>query len=340
METYMRYVLGLAARGSGFVAPNPMVGAMILAEGRIIGAGYHQQFGGHHAEVYALNNVYEKDKHLLPESTLFVSLEPCNHFGKTPPCTEKIISSGIKKVVIGTLDPNPLVAGKGVQRLRDAGIEVITGVLEAECRQLNRFFFTFHEKKRPYITLKWAESADGYISATAGKPVHLTNSESDIIVHKKRAEHQAILVGANTIITDNPKLTTRLWEGKNPIRIVIDTHGNLPFGAVIFDTSAPTIIFHFGPDNTQNNIEYIHIENTQLTDQILHQLYIRNINSVLVEGGTKTHQLFLDSNQYDSINIFKTPHLLISGIQAPVVDLSGFIKTPILNDILYTKDFR
>ena len=314
----MRYSLSLASRGSGYVSPNPMVGAVVVAEGRIIGEGWHREFGGAHAEVNALQDVKAEDLHLLPQATLFVTLEPCNHFGKTPPCTEKILTSGIKNVVIGTLDPNPLVAGKGVERLKANGVQVTVGVLEKECRELNKFFFCYHEKKRPFVTIKWAQSADGFIAAADGKPVHFTNNESDILVHKMRAEHMGILVGGKTIITDNPQLTTRLWKGKNPIRIVIDTKNNLPDDAHVLDQSTPTIVFNFVQDKTINNIRYIKIENENIPQQVLAHLYQLNINSVLFEGGTKTIQTFLNAGLCDAIYYFESEIKLGSGIAAPL----------------------
>ena len=316
----MQYSLGLASRGAGHVAPNPMVGAVVVVEDRIIGEGWHQQFGGAHAEVNALNAVKPEDVHLLPQATLFVTLEPCNHFGKTPPCTEKIIASGVKKVVIGSLDPNPLVAGKGVERLRDTGIEVFTGVLETECRHLNRFFFTFHEKKRPYITLKWAQSADGFIAGEGGKPIHFTNAACDQLVHKLRAEHMGILVGGNTVITDNPRLTTRLWPGKNPTRIIIDTKNNLPTDAHIFNDEAPTVIFNFLENKTVNQHTYIQIPATNYLPALLTQLHHLQINSVLVEGGTKTLQQFIDERMYDEIIYFESKQPIQKGIKGPVVE--------------------
>lgn len=314
----MRYSLSLASRGSGYVSPNPMVGAVVVAEGRIIGEGWHREFGGAHAEVNALDDVKAEDLHLLPQATLFVSLEPCNHFGKTPPCTEKILTSGIKNVVIGTLDPNPLVAGKGVERLQENGVSVTVGVLEKECRDLNKFFFCYHENKRPYVTIKWAQSADGFIAADDGTPVHFTNNESDILVHKMRAEHMGILVGGKTIITDNPQLTTRLWKGKNPIRIVIDTKNNLPDDAHVLDQSTPTIVFNFVQDKKENNIRYIKIEKENIPEQVLANLYQLNINSVLIEGGTTTIQSFLNAGLYDAIYYFESEIKLGSGIAAPL----------------------
>jgi diaminohydroxyphosphoribosylaminopyrimidine deaminase/5-amino-6-(5-phosphoribosylamino)uracil reductase len=317
---YMQYCLSLASRGAGHVAPNPMVGAVVVVEDRIIGEGWHQQFGGAHAEVNALNAVKPEDLFLLPQATLFVTLEPCNHFGKTPPCTEKIISSGIKKVVIGSLDPNPLVAGKGVERLKENGIAVTTHVLENKCRELNKYFFCYHEKKRPYITLKWAQSADGFIAGEGGKPIHFTNAASDQIVHKLRAENMSILIGGNTAITDNPRLTTRLWPGKNPTRIILDTKNNLPSDAHIFNDEAPTLIFNFLENKTVNQHTYIQIPSTNYLPELLTHLHHLQINSVLVEGGTKTLQQFIDARLYDEIIYFESKQPIQKGIKGPIAE--------------------
>lgn len=328
----MQYSLALASRGAGAVAPNPMVGAVVVAEGRIIGEGWHREFGGAHAEVNALDAVKPEDLHLLPQATLFVTLEPCNHFGKTPPCTEKIIASGIKKVVIGSLDPNPLVAGKGVERLEKNGIAVTTHVLENECRELNKYFFCYHEKKRPYITLKWAQSADGFIAGEGGKPIHFTNAACDQMVHKLRAENMSILIGGNTVITDNPRLTTRLWPGKNPTRIIIDTKNNLPVDAHIFNDEATTVIFNFLENKIVNHHTYIQIPPTNYLPAILSHLHQLQINSVLVEGGTKTLQQFIDTKLYDEIIYFESSHIIQNGIKGPVVD--GNFSTTELDGVL------
>lgn len=328
----MQYSLALASRGAGAVAPNPMVGAVVVAEQRIIGEGWHQQFGGAHAEVNALDAVKPEDLHLLPQATLFVTLEPCNHFGKTPPCTEKILASGIKKVVVGTLDPNPLVSGKGVNYLRQNGVEVTVGILEKVCRELNKHFFCFHEKKRPFITLKWAQSADGFIAGENGKPIHFTNASCDQLVHKWRAEHMGIFIGGRTVITDNPHLTTRLWKGKNPTRIILDTKNNLPAESHIFNDEAPTVIFNFLENKTVNQHTYIQIPTTNYLPAILSHLHQLQINSVLVEGGTKTLQQFIDTKLYDEIIYFESSHIIQNGVKGPVVE--GNFSTTELDGVL------
>ena len=334
----MQYCLTLASRGSGFVAPNPMVGALVVAEGRIIGEGWHQEFGAAHAEVNALNNVKPENVHLLSEATLFVTLEPCNHFGKTPPCTEKIINSGIKKVVVGTLDPNPLVSGKGIARLKENGIEVIVGLLEKDCRELNKFFFCFHEKKRPYITLKWAQSSDGFIAMENNNPVHLTNSYSDHLVQKMRAEHMAIFVGGRTVLSDNPKLTNRSGSGKNPLRISVDTQNNFPPHFSIFNSEAESIIFNFEKNEIRENVEFIKIEKGENTfGQIMNILFEKKINSILVEGGSNTIDQLIKSNLWDEMKIFDTPKILSTGIIAPATAGKEISTEKIYDNTLITR---
>jgi diaminohydroxyphosphoribosylaminopyrimidine deaminase / 5-amino-6-(5-phosphoribosylamino)uracil reductase len=333
----MQYALGLAAKGSEFVAPNPMVGAVIVAFDTIIGEGYHERFGSAHAEVNALASVKQEHLDLIKDATLYVTLEPCNHFGKTPPCTEKVIEAGFKKVVIGTADPNPVVNGAGIKRLLEAGVEVEVGVLETECRDLNKHFFCFYEKQRPYITLKWAQTLTGFIGTHDHKPIHITNAHSDALVHKWRATHMGILVGGKTVITDNPKLTNRLWTGNNPIRIVIDTHGSLPADANIFNAEAATIVFNFMLDAQAKNVAFVKIENNQnILTQILNNLFVRNINSVLVEGGTITLQHFIDANLWDEINYFETGHHLQHGVLGPNIPEGEWEETTIMGDKLYT----
>lgn len=315
---YMRRCIELAARGAGYVAPNPMVGSVIVHEGRIIGEGWHRQYGGPHAEVDAFHSVRAEDLHLLPASVWYVSLEPCNHHGKTPPCTDLILSSGARRVVVGAQDPNPLVAGSGIARMREQGIEVITDVLTAECRTLNRAFFCYYERHRPFITLKWAESADGFIALPGGVPVHLSNPAADILVHRLRAEHMAILIGARTALNDNPRLTTRLWNGPNPLRLVIDTYGELRSDLHLFDGSAETAVFTV---NTLLQVPNAHIiplsSEQEVLPQIMEYLWGRKIHSLLVEGGTATLRTFLDSGLYDAVLRILSAQVLQQGIPAP-----------------------
>lgn len=294
----MRRCLQLARCGEAGAPPNPMVGAVIVCDGRIIGEGYHRRCGGPHAEVNAINSVKGKD--LLSRSTIYVSLEPCAHYGKTPPCADLIIETGIRRVVIGCTDPFAKVNGLGIKKLREAGCEVQVGVLEQECRELNRRFFTFHEKHRPWIILKWAQSNDGFIGKD--ERVILSNVPTQTLVHRLRARSGAILVGTNTALMDNPTLTTRLWPGPNPLRLTIDRNGILPSTLHLKDNSTPTVIY------SHESIE-----------EILADLYARGIQSLLVEGGAKLLQSFIDKGLWDEARIETAPLCLGQGTKAPTL---------------------
>ena len=317
----MKRALSLAKLGLGKVAPNPMVGCVIVCNDKIIGEGYHKVFGGPHAEVNAIQQV--KDQSLLTESTAFVTLEPCAHFGKTPPCADFLIKSGVKKVVIGTRDSNPLVAGKGIEKLQKAGIEVVENIMEKECRQLNRRFFTFHEKSRPYVILKWAQTLDGYLDKQRSPDEiginWISGPETKSLVHKWRSEEQAILVGRNTIMNDNPSLTVRDYSGKNPIRVVIDsqlTIGNLKN---VFSDDAETLVFNRIKNEKEATIEWIKIQETS-TDNILKELFKRGIQSILVEGGSRTLQYFIIDNVWDEARIIVGDLQFGAGIKAPIIN--------------------
>ena len=319
-EKYMRRCIELAANGLCNVAPNPMVGAVIVCDGRIIGEGYHIRCGEAHAEVNAIRSV--KDESLLQRSTIYVSLEPCSHYGKTPPCADLIIEKQIPRIVIGCQDPFSKVAGRGIQKLRDAGREVIVGVLEKECRHLIRRFITFNTLHRPFITLKWAESADHFIDIerTNGKPVILSSPLSSMLVHKKRAEADAIMVGRRTALLDNPSLTVRNWYGHNPIRIVLDRSLSLPNDLQIFDGDIPTLIFTEKKRSEEKNITYITIDfSHNPLIQIMEELYQRKIQSLLVEGGSQLLQSFIDNGLWDEAFIEKCPCRLYSGVKAPEI---------------------
>lgn len=319
-EKYIRRCIELAGNGKCNVAPNPMVGAVIVCDGRIIGEGYHIRCGEAHAEVNAIRSV--KDQSLLKRSTIYVSLEPCSHYGKTPPCADLIIEKQIPRIVIGCQDPFSEVAGRGIQKLRDAGREVIVGVLEEECRHLIRRFITFNTLHRPYITLKWAESADRFIdiNRTDGNPVVLSSPFTSMLVHKKRAETDAIMVGRRTALLDNPSLTVRNWYGRNPIRIVMDRALSLPDGLHLFDGSVPTLVFTEKERPAKENVTYITIDfkNSPLK-QIMEALYQRKIQSLLVEGGSQLLQSFIDSGLWDDIYVEKCPNRLYSGVKAPEI---------------------
>ncbi len=323
-EKYMERCIELALLGSGNVAPNPMVGSVIVCRGKIIGEGFHQQYGGPHAEVNAVNAV--SDASLLKESTLYVSLEPCAHFGLTPPCSNLIIEKQIPKVVIGTTDPFAEVAGKGIEKLQKAGVEVKAGVLENECRELNRRFFTFHEKQRPYVILKWAQTADGYIDIDRsrkdfGIPTWITGDLALRLVHKIRSEESAILVGTNTAIKDNPSLTVRNWSGNNPVRMVVDKNQRLPASLNLFDQSTTTLIFNSDKEGTEGLNTWIKIDfQKEVIPQLLDSLYRHKILSVIVEGGRKLIESFNESGLWDEMHVFTGNKFFASGVKAPSVD--------------------
>ena len=325
-ENFMRRCIQLAKMGAGNVAPNPMVGSIIVYNNKIIGEGYHRKFGQSHAEVNAINSV--KDKELLSKSELYVTLEPCAHFGKTPPCADLIIEKKIKKVYIGCRDSFEKVDGKGIQKLKNAGVDVKIGLLEAECLELNKRFFTFFNKKRPYVILKWAQTLDGFIDKKRepnSPPTinRISSQQANWLVQKMRGEEQAILIGAQTAINDNPQLTARL-NNKNPIRIVIDKNLSLNQNLKIFDNNAKTLIFsNIEPTKPLTlNQEIIKIDfNENIAAQILEKLYNYQIQSVIVEGGTKTHNLFIKSNLWDEAIVFTGNKIFKQGTKA--AEISG-----------------
>ena len=314
-EKFMIRCLELAEKGRGRVSPNPMVGAVVVHDGKIIGEGYHRNYGGPHAEVHAIESV--KEKHLLPKATIYVNLEPCAHFGKTPPCSLLIREAGIRRIVIGCRDSYKEVDGKGIQMLKDAGREVITGVLEKESRALNVRFFTFHEKKRPYVILKWAVTKDGYIdkirSDNSEPAPWITNSLCRIWVHRQRAQEDAVLIGTQTARNDNPGLTVRNWSGNNPIRVVTDRRGILPANLQIFDNKAKTLILGSGNKPNACTISY---ENEN-AEEISNLLYQENIHSVIVEGGSRLLQNFIDNDLWDEAWCFTGNITFGNGIKGP-----------------------
>lgn len=319
-EIYIRRCIELAQKALGNTYPNPLVGSVIIHNGKIIGEGFHKKAGEPHAEINAINSINEEDKHLIPESTIYVSLEPCAHFGKTPPCALKIVELGFKKVVVGAMDSHDKVNGKGKKIITDAGIEVVSSVLENECRELNKRFFTYHEKKRPFIILKWAESADGFMDKDF-QPTQISNSLSKQFVHQMRSEEHAILVGKNTALHDNPSLTVREIEGRNPIRILIDHNLDIPENFNIYNDEAETIIFNSIENSEDKHLKFIKIEKENSLNQILEKLYELQIQSVIIEGGRFTLQQFIDQNLWDEAIIFKNQNLnLENGTKAP--DLS------------------
>ena len=319
-EIFMRRCIELAKCGFGTASPNPMVGAVIVCDGKIIGEGWHRRCGEAHAEVNAVNSVV--DKSLLKKSTIYVSLEPCAHVGRTPACADMLIREGIPRVVVGSIDPFEKVAGKGIEKLRNAGVEVKIGVLKQECDWLNRRFFTFHTKRRPYIILKWAQTADGFIdnirTDSTKKPLKITNVQFDRLVHKWRTEEDAILVGTRTALLDNPQLTARLWSGRNSVRVCIDRELKVSASSRIFDCQAKTIIINGSKEGTNGNLIFCKADfNENIVPQILDILYRNEIQSVIVEGGAQTLNSFISSGLWDEARIFTSTEKITNGVKAP-----------------------
>lgn len=328
-EQYLNRCLDLAIKGLGSVAPNPLVGSVIVHKNRIIGEGYHKEFGGPHAEVNAISSVRQPE--LLPESTLYVNLEPCSHFGKTPPCSDLIIRQKIKKVVIGCVDPFDLVTGKGIARLRNNGCEVVVGVLKNQSLAINKRFFTFHEKKRPYIILKWAQTADGFIDTLRPpdsniKPAWITSENLRILVHKWRSEEPAIMVGTHTALADNPRLNVREWTGKQPLRIVVDRNLMLPRKLHLFDNSLETLVLNATTDKKEQKTTFLKLPfegDLVSLPHLLRYLYEKGIQSVLVEGGRQLLQSYINQGLWDEARVFGGPQFFGEGIKAPQINPSN-----------------
>ena len=318
-EQYIKRCLEISKLGIGTTRPNPSVGAVLVVDSKIIGEGFTSPYGGNHAEVNAINSIQNQE--LLKKATLYVTLEPCSHTGKTPPCSDLIITSGIKKVVIGCVDANSLVFGKGIERMRNAGCEVIVGVLEKECLKHHKRFFTFHTKKRPHVVLKWAETSDGFIAPkTKNKqaPEWISNEISRQIVHKWRSEEHAILVGTKTVFDDNPSLDVRHWKGENPIRIIIDKELKIPRISKVYDASVKTIFINANKKTQKGNIFFETIDFSKpIASQICALLFDHKIQSVIIEGGAKTLQTFIDENFWDEARVFKSDVRFVEGVQAP-----------------------
>jgi diaminohydroxyphosphoribosylaminopyrimidine deaminase/5-amino-6-(5-phosphoribosylamino)uracil reductase len=315
---YMQRCLQLAANGFGFTRSNPLVGCVIVFQGKIISEGFHRGFGLPHAEVEALSKI--KDNTILANAIVYVNLEPCSHFGKTPPCADLLISKGVKHVVIASLDPNPLVSGAGIKKMQAAGINVVPGILDKENKELNKRFFTFHTKSRPYIILKWAQSKDGFLAPLNHKgSFKLTNSLSNSLVHQWRAQEMGILVGRNTVENDNPELTVRNIDGQNPVRIVLDPSNKLGNNFAVFNNNATTLIYNNKITQIVANVERIKIDQDNFLANVLKDLHDRNILSVLVEGGAFTLDSFIQSNLWDEARIFKTSVELKTGIPSPII---------------------
>jgi diaminohydroxyphosphoribosylaminopyrimidine deaminase/5-amino-6-(5-phosphoribosylamino)uracil reductase len=314
-ELFMRRAFQLAQNGIGRVSPNPMVGCVIVKDEQIIGEGWHQKYGEGHAEVNAVNSV--SDKLSIRESTFYVTLEPCAHFGKTPPCADLLVSLLPRRVVIANLDPNPLVAGKGIEKLKKAGIEVECGLLADVGWELNRRFFTCMTQKRPYIILKWAETADGFIARKNFDSKWISNSFSRLLVHKWRTEETAILVGTNTARYDNPKLNAREWSGNQPIRVVIDKNLQLPNTLHLFDQSQPTLVYNLNKEAEQENLIWVKLPEEEFISLLINDLYKRKIQSLFVEGGSFLLNTLLALNFWDELRVFKSQEIFSEGIKAP-----------------------
>ncbi|MFT5761901.1 MAG: diaminohydroxyphosphoribosylaminopyrimidine deaminase [Polaribacter sp.] len=338
-EKYIQRCLQIAKNGIGTARPNPSVGAVVVLNDVIIGEGFTSAYGGNHAEVNAINAV--KDKSQLKEATIYVTLEPCSHFGKTPPCADLIVKHQFKNVVIGCLDANILVTGKGIELLKKAGINVVVGVLENECLEHHKRFFTVQNKKRPYIILKWAETKSGFVAPLKKKsnnPVWISNQYSQQLVHKWRSEEHAILVGTNTVIEDNPKLNVRSWSGNNPIRIVLDRSLRIPKTANVFDESVQTIFLTEKRSKNQEERDNVVFEEINFPENIAEQickvLYKHQIQSVIIEGGTQTLQTFIDANLWDEARVFIGENEFKNGIKGPVISGKLTSESNLKGDVL------
>lgn len=319
---YMQRCLQLAKKGLGNTAPNPMVGAVLVYNDKIIGEGFTSKYGGNHAEVNCIASVKENQRKFISKATLYVSLEPCSHFGKTPPCSNLIVENKIPKVVIGALDTNELVSGKGVKHLKDNGVKVTVGVLKKECLDLNKRFFTFHNKKRPYFILKWAKSRDNFIGKLKKEktaPIWISNPLSQQLVHLWRAQEQAILVGTNTVLSDNPSLTTRLVSGKNPMRIVLDKNLRIPKNFKVLDDSVKTIILTEKKRPSTENTVYEPINFSNILEEISRILTKYEIQSVIIEGGKQTLETFIDKHKLDEARMFIGDVVLKNGVSSPIL---------------------
>lgn len=333
-EIYMRRCLELAERGLGAVAPNPMVGAVLVHEGVVIGEGYHMKFGEGHAEVNCIQSVKKEQESLISKSKLFVSLEPCSHYGKTPPCTNLILQNKISEVVIACRDPFEKVSGTGIAQLRAAGVKVDVGLLENEAIDLNRRFFCFHQKKRPYIILKWAQTSNHNIAHAMGAPLKISNAITDKKVHQWRSEESSIMVGTNTVLSDNPSLTTRFWSGKNPIRIIIDKNLKISASKKVFNDDATTLIFNFLEEKITGSNHFIKLyPEKNILNQILFKLHEMQIQSILVEGGTFLIQSFIDEGLWDEARIITNTKMDVEqGLSAPVIDKKQLIREELFGD--------
>lgn len=337
-EIFMQRCIDLALNGLGSVSPNPLVGAVLVCDNRIIGEGWHRRYGDAHAEVNAIEEVrqnYPDSSELLKRSTLYVNLEPCSHTGKTPPCADRILAEGIPRVVIGIPDPFEQVNGKGIQKLKDGGAEVITGILTDACEELNKRFLTFHQDRRPYIILKWAESHDGFFAPPDEQQSWITNTASRTLVHQWRAEEDAILIGTRTARIDNPQLNVRLVKGRDPVKVILDRNLQLSPDLRLFDKSARVLLFNEIKTERKEHIQYLKVDfNEYLLPFMLYQLYLLDVQSLIVEGGAFTLQQFIARNLWDEARIFKGKEPFMEGIPAPRLDSEPVLKTAVSTDDL------
>lgn len=331
-ELYMKRAMELAVSGLGHVSPNPLVGCVIVHNHLIVGEGWHKKYGEAHAEVNAIESV--TDKSILKDCTVYVNLEPCSHFGKTPPCADLLIKHQVKKVVVANLDTNPVVAGEGIKKLRAAGIEVITGILEKEGRELNKRFFKYMEQKRPYVILKWAETSDGFIARENYDSKWISNEYSRQLVHKWRAEEDAVLVGTKTVAHDNPELTVRDWTGRNPVRIVLDRFLRLSEKLHIFDRKHKTICYNVMKHEAHSNLLLVRLDEENFINRVMDDMVKQKIQSVIVEGGATTLQLFLDAGLWDEARIFVSDKGFGKGIRAPKIHGNLIAQESVFNDTL------
>lgn len=336
-EQYIRRCLELAQLGKGYVSPNPMVGAVLVHNGRIIGEGWHKEYGKAHAEVNCIESVADIDKQLIPESMMYVSLEPCAHHGKTPPCAERLVKERVKEVIVCNPDPFEKVGGRGMQILHDNNIATTTGILDKEGRWLNRRFFCVQEHKRPYIILKWAQSANGIFAPYGNRRYQISNVYSSSIVHKWRTEEDAIIVGTNTALADDPQLTSRLWEGKNPLRIVIDRSLILPTNLKLFKRETDTWVVNDKKDEQGDNLQYIKLEfDEDLLENILQRLYDAKVQSLIVEGGAKLLHTFIARGLWDEARVITGDKVIEHGIAAPVLtNTAEAFETSLAEDMLH-----
>lgn len=331
-ELFMQRAFDLAAKGMGDVSPNPMVGCVIVHQGKVIGEGFHKKYGDWHAEPNAVNSV--ENKELIKESTVYVTLEPCSHQGKTPPCADLLVKVKPKKVVVANLDPNPLVAGKGMKKLKEAGIETVSGVLAEVGEGLNKRFFTVMRKKRPFVLLKWAQTKDGFVARKNYDSKWISNPDSRKLVHKMRAENDAIMVGYNTALHDNPKLNVREVEGNDPVRLVIDKQLKLPVTHFLFDNNQPTIVYNAEINKIDDKVEYVKLDGNEYISQILENLYQRNVSSVLIEGGSGVLHSVIEQGLWDEAQVFIGDIEFGAGIKAPILEVTPIGEENISGDRL------